>query len=120
MAALVKFLTSWGALLLGAIGTFLGLRAELRARKEFRWKEEDRKREEAQRLEDDARLKWCEEQRDKLVGEKHGPGRNQLGIPLTVPLEKMQWATWGEQQRYFKAVPHPLGTEVVLVPWTGR
>jgi len=30
LAALVKFLTSWGALILGAIGTFLGLRSELR------------------------------------------------------------------------------------------
>jgi len=107
---MVKFLTSWGALLLGAIGTFLGVRSELRSRREHGWKREEHEREEAQREEEAARARWCDEQRAKLLA----------GQSVRVPPEKMQWAMWGEQQRYFKAVPHPLGTEVVLVLWTGR
>ena len=62
-------------------------------------------------MEEEARLKWCKGWRDKLLA---GQG------PVHEAPEKMQWTMWGEQNRYFKLVPDPLGAQLVLVLWTGR
>jgi len=91
--ALAMFLKGWGALLLGSVGTILGLRAELRSRREHRWKVEDRRKQEAREAAEAERLAWCREMQKALEANPNNP--------VLLAADKLEWATWGDGQ-YFR------------------
>lgn len=88
---LVDFFKGWGALLLGAVGSFLGIRSEWRSRKEHRWKEEDRKRVEEARAAEDARIAWCKEMQLDLEAREF----------FEVDFDDLEKARWGNDNGYF-------------------
>jgi hypothetical protein len=92
MDSLVVFLRGWGALLLGAIGTILGVRSELRSRKEHRWKAEDRHRLEAERALEAERLAWCRAMQLALEARPDEP--------VHIGADKLEWARWGDGQHF--------------------
>lgn len=109
-------LAKWGGLLLGAVGTWLGVRSELRSRREHAWKEEDaeRKRIEWERAEKASAteglcLAWCREQAAEL--EKQAPN---FGGFLYIPQDKLEWARWGEAQGYFQVNTRMPGTPILV------
>jgi hypothetical protein len=88
---LEAFFKGWGALLLGAVGTFLGARAEWRTRREHRWKVEDRKRQEDARAAEEARIAWCKERQIELEVDGH----------LPIEFDDIENAIWGHDNGYF-------------------
>ncbi len=93
LAALQQYLRDWGSLAV-SVGSLcvagwalsIGIANRRTLRREHGWKEEDRQREEARRKQEEARAEWCR----KMVEVSAAGG------PVSVPLEKLEWAVWGD------------------------
>ncbi len=88
------FLKDWGGLCIAVVSLGVSALAYWNSRRavhitgtEHAWKEADRN-------EAKARREWCEE----MCGVVAGAG----GFDFEIPVEKIGWAKWGEENRYFR------------------
>jgi hypothetical protein len=106
---LLAFFKEWGALCVSVLSLGVAALAWANSRravavtaKEHEWKAGDRS-------EAEARRKWCEEQAEALQYQGGG-----ITAAVFVPVEKIPWAKWGEENGYFRYSSDPVGRPVLL------